>query len=236
MLTRFRRLLATQYCNPSFMGHLLRYCSPCGTPQPLPPPWSWVPLVATFFDVYQIGSMTFKAFFIFFNVNLSVTGALLDHLDWLRRANEGQMMGFDSRIRAFRCLQILGIELNVFASPRVIPTLLLVGPLIQVYCTFILIKLGSLLPSQGFAVYPLVTTIITSSLIVYETFAAQLGSKSEEILRTWQQERGLGKRQRKEIEGLQCIRVRLEAGFIDRGTALVTQDMCINQIVSLLLM
>lgn len=112
----------------------------------------------------------------------------------LGKSNVGIRMGLATRIKSFKCLQILGIQLNAFASPRVIPTRVFVGPLIQVYCTFVLIKFASVLPS-----HTLSTAIITTALIVYQTFAAQLGFKSEEIMMEWKQERGISKRQRKEI-------------------------------------
>lgn len=84
--------------------------------------------------------------------------------------------------------------------------------------------------------YPMTIGIVTSALVVYQTFAAQMGVKSQELGRDWMNENGVSKVNRREIKAFRPLRVRLESCFIDRGTALVTQDMCLNQIVSLLLM
>jgi hypothetical protein len=144
--------------------------------------------------------------------------------------------GLLTRIKLYRCLQVLEKKLNAFASPRIVPALLFVGPMVEIFCTFVLIKLGRQLPSQGFMTYPMIIAIIVLALTMYETFAAEMGVKSERLMWLWRKEDRVSKSQRKEIIALQPLRVKIGSCFIDRGTALVTQDLCLNQIVSLLLL
>lgn len=72
--------------------------------------------------------------------------------------------------------------------------------------------------------------------MLIETFAASVNGKSCDLISEWKDEAGTSKRLRREVRALKGLKVEVRGNFIDRGTALVTQDFCVNQTVSLLLM
>lgn len=141
-----------------------------------------------------------------------------------------------TRIQIYRCLQVLEKELNHFGSTQVIPSILIMAPIVQIFCTFVLIKLFRTLPSEGIMTYPYLILIAVTACMVFETFAAQLLTKSAKQCGDWKMEKNLSKVNRKAIISLQPMRIKMGNNFIDRSTALVTQDFCITQTVSLLLM
>lgn len=141
-----------------------------------------------------------------------------------------------SRIHLYRCLQVLEKLLNSFGSTRVVPGILLVAPLVQIFCTFVLIKLASSMTSEGYITYPFIISICILACMVFETFAAQLGVKSKKLSEDWLKEPRVTKVSRRQIQSMQSLRIKIGSNFIDRATALVTQDFVITQTVSLLLM
>lgn len=140
------------------------------------------------------------------------------------------------RIQLYRSLQVFEKKFNHSLSTRVIPTTLIVAPILQIFCTYVLIKLSHRLPSQGYLTYPFAIFTCSKVCIIFETFAAQLFVNSEKLYADWKKEPGLLKVNRRRLRSLQPMRMKVGSNFIDRGTALVTQDFCINQTVSLLLL
>lgn len=141
-----------------------------------------------------------------------------------------------TRAKLYRNLQILEKQLNRTLSTRVIPAILVVVPAVEIFCTFVVIKLLRFLPSEEFYTYPYATFICVTVLMVFETFAAQLFVNSEQLCTDWLKEPGLTRLNRRRIRSLQPMRIKVGSNFVDRGSALITQDFCINQTVSLLLM
>lgn len=148
----------------------------------------------------------------------------------------GRRIGLTTRIKLYRCLQVLEKEQNRFGSERVVPAILVVAPIVQIFCTFVLIKLARSLTSEGYITYPFIISVCVVACMLFETFAAQLGIKSKKLSGDWLMEKNISKINRRVIKSFQPIRIKVGSNFIDRGTALVTQDFCITQTVSLLLM
>lgn len=140
------------------------------------------------------------------------------------------------RIKLYRCLQVLEKQMNHALSKRIIPVLVIQAPMMQIIVSFVFIKLASSLPSEGFLSYPFIIIMVGSSCMIFETFAAQFGEKSTNLCHNWLMEKGIAKVNVKRIRSLQSMRIKVGSNFIDGGTALVTQDFCLNQTVSLLLM
>ncbi|OXA41061.1 hypothetical protein Fcan01_24347 [Folsomia candida] len=141
-----------------------------------------------------------------------------------------------ARIKLYRCLQILEKQFNLTLSTRVIPATMVVSPWLQIYCTFVMIKLARYLPSSGFMTYPFTIFICVMVCVVFETFAAQIFVNSEQQRAEWWLDPELTKLNRSRIRSRRPMRIQVGSNFIDRGTALVTQNFCITQTVSLLLM
>ncbi|OXA47796.1 hypothetical protein Fcan01_17086 [Folsomia candida] len=210
-ITRMRRLLGNP-CNPVYLGYLIGYCSSCQ--KNLVPKgervWDLAKFMVVLVDGYHNVVQTWRAFFLLFNVTIVVS------------APPGRY-GPSGR-RAWR---VLSTQNQFSYGP---------APILQIFCTFVLIKLSHHLPSQGYLTYPFAIFTCFTVCMVFETFAAQLFVNSEHLYTDWKKELGLTKVNRRGIRALRPMRMKVGSNFIDRGTALVTQDFCINQTVSLLLL
>lgn len=145
-------------------------------------------------------------------------------------------ISLSSRIELYRCLEIVGKELNHFGSSRIVPAVLIVCPMVQIFYTFVLIKFYKTQSVGGIITYCTVVILCVLASMAFDTFASQIGVKSDQRRKEWGKERGLKKVERKILTSLQPIRIRIGSNFVDRDTALVTQDFCLKQTASLLLM
>lgn len=145
-------------------------------------------------------------------------------------------IGLTTRIRLYRKVRCLGKQLNAFSSGRIVPATMTVAPWAQIFCSFVIIKLSSTLPSEGLITYPIVIAMAFMDLMLFETFAAQLGIKSNQVMEMWKREGRITRFHRREFWAMQAITIKIEGNFIDRGTALVTQNFCVTTTASLLLM
>lgn len=145
-------------------------------------------------------------------------------------------IGLSSRISIHRSLQVLEKQINQTLCTRVILATMMGAPINQIFCSYVLIKFWSYLPSAGFLTYPFAIFICVMSVVIFESLAAQMCIKSMDQCMNWLKEKGISYVSRRKIRSLQALRIKVGSNFIDRGTALVTQNFCINQTVSLLLM
>ncbi|OXA40906.1 hypothetical protein Fcan01_24357 [Folsomia candida] len=190
---RMRRLFADS-CNPPYLGFLLGYCSSCGeqliSGETLR--FKLMKSLLVVLDGYHCSVFAFKAFFLIFNVTIVSVGCILDYLDILKRiSGVASNVGLTTRIGLYRCLQVLEKQLNNTLSTRVIPTVMIIAPIIQIFCSVVLIKYSSFLPSKGFVTYPFTTCVCFTSCMVFETFAAQLGVQSVKQYHSWLTEKRL---------------------------------------------
>lgn len=113
-------------------------------------------------------------------------------------------------------------------------------PFVEVLSLFVIIKLHTEIPFPGFLIFPEGFVTAFSSIMVFETVAAVLNAKSSKMIAAWKQicytEKRNAKVKRREVGALRPLIVKFGSNFIDQGTPLVTQDFCVNQTVSLLLM
>ncbi|OXA40072.1 hypothetical protein Fcan01_25179 [Folsomia candida] len=238
-LTRSRRLIANS-CNPPFIGLLVGYCSSCGEHIE-----GWdgpigkvIKAFAILLEGYYWAVISFRAFFLLFNVTIASIRCMLDYIDLLNRVSDTSAgsIGLSSRISIHRSLQVLEKQINQTLCTRVILATMMGAPINQIFCSYVLIKFWSYLPSAGFLTYPFAIFICVMSVVIFESLAAQMCIKSMDQCMNWLKEKGISYVSRRKIRSLQALRIKVGSNFIDRGTALVTQNFCINQTVSLLLM
>lgn len=125
--------------------------------------------------------------------------------------------------------------MNNFGRGRMVSILLTITPMVEVVALFVTIKWHEIIPLSGFFVFPLIFIFAFVGLVLFETVAGQV------FLRSWILIRKLRggcrtAQKRKELAFLRPLKVQFASNFIDKATALATQDFCINQTVSLLLM
>ncbi len=133
-------------------------------------------------------------------------------------------------------MQILEIHLNNYASVRIVPVFMFGVPLVEILSLFAIIKFHSQLPLPGFLILTEGFFTALTSTMVFETVASLLNTRSIEMLSVWRRLGFKNKVQRKKIRSQRPLKIRYGSNYIDQGTSLVSQDFCINQTVSLLLM
>ncbi len=134
----------------------------------------------------------------------------------------------------YRAIQILEMQLNNYASVRIVPIFMGGVPMVEILGVYAVIKFHAQLPLPGLIILTEGYLTAFTAIMVFETLASILNTKSAEMLRVWRQVPNKSKR--KELRALRPLKVKFGSNFIDQGTPLVSQDFCINQIVSLLLM
>lgn len=132
-------------------------------------------------------------------------------------------------------IQLLEIQLNQCSQLRIVPTVLTIVPMIEIVCVFCLIKNWSQLSLPVFILMFLGGSVCICSIIPFTTIAAMLNTDSSELLMSWKMF-GRNKYLRKQLTSFRPLKVKFGMNFIDKGTTLVTQNFCVIQIVSLLLM
>lgn len=135
----------------------------------------------------------------------------------------------------YRAIQILEVHLNNYGRIRIVPAFMSGVPFIEILSLFVIIKLHDQIPFPGFLIFPEGFITAFTSIMVFETIAAVLNTKSIGVIAAWSQ-LSTGKVRRKEVRSLRPLMVKFGQNYIDRGTPLVSQDFCISQTVSLLLM
>ncbi|OXA40179.1 Cytochrome bo(3) ubiquinol oxidase subunit 1 [Folsomia candida] len=210
-ILRMRRL-ANNSCNPIFLGYAIGYCAPCGE------------------QVSNYGVETLKLIKLGvivpdgLNVTVEVFKSML--LNFLKILFPSISTGptrisLSSRIELYRCLEIVGKELNHFGSSRIVPAVLIVCPMVQIFYTFVLIKFYKTQSVGGIITYCTVVILCVLASMAFDTFASQIGVKSDQRRKEWGKERGLKKVERKILTSLQPIRIRIGSNFVDRDTALM---------------
>lgn len=125
--------------------------------------------------------------------------------------------------------------MNNFRRGRMVPILLTVTPMVEVVALFVTIKWHDIIPLSGFFVFPLIFLFVFIGLVLFLTVAGKLFLRSRKLLRNLRG--GCRTRpKRRELSYLRPLKVQCASNFIDQATALATQDFCINQTVSLLLL
>lgn len=136
----------------------------------------------------------------------------------------------------YRSVQILEAQLNDYSRIRVLPAFMSGGPFVEVLSLFVLIKLHDQIPLPGVVLFLEGFITAASALIVYETVAAIVNTKSVRIIGAWKGQFCRSKIKRREVTSLKPLMIKFGSSFIDKGTPLITQNFCITQTVSMLLM
>lgn len=116
------------------------------------------------------------------------------------------------------------------------PVALSVGPIVEVIALFAVIKWHSVFPILGVCSFVLIFCVQLAGLLFFESVAAQVMTRSEELLTSWRRNVGIETVKRKYLKSFKPMKVTFASNYVDKLTVLVTQDFCLNQIVSLLIM
>ncbi|XP_035707910.1 uncharacterized protein LOC118435654 [Folsomia candida] len=216
------------HCAPPFLGAYFLKCPICSGPNPKVNYATWIPMLMM--DFYFVFTIMHKGFFYPIHVVFPTTGRMVDYLEIIIRNSSSESL------RLYRGVQILEAQLNDYARIRVMPAFMSGVPFVEVLSLFVIIKLHDQVPLPGFLLFPEGFITAGSALIVYETVAAILNTKSVQTIDIWKQRFSRGKAKRREVKSLRPLMVKFGSNYIDKGTPLITQDFCINQTVSMLLM
>lgn len=139
--------------------------------------------------------------------------------------------------KIYRRLQVLEVLMNDYGRSRLLPSTLGVAPMVEVLGLFTIIKFHEDIPFPGILIFPIGFLTALTGLIVLETMSGALVTRSKEAVLTWAKTlAGSSPLRRRQFDSLQLLKVKFGNNFLDRVTALITQDFCINQTVSLLIM
>ncbi|OXA61761.1 hypothetical protein Fcan01_00410 [Folsomia candida] len=142
-------------------------------------------------------------------------------------------------IQFYQRIQILEKLYNSFLRDRILPSLMLCVPGLQVITQYVTINHYSDIAMPGFLAFPMIAVNCVVTNVLAFTLASFVNSASEEVMKSLGRKmRGFsGKKAliKRQIRGCAVLKVKFGSNFIDRGTPLVVQTFCINQTVSLTL-
>lgn len=130
-----------------------------------------------------------------------------------------------------RELEVFERMFNDFAQGRLAPAAMIVIPIIEITSIFATLKMYSEIPFPGILVFPLAVVVLMAQCPRNGRVKVTSGS----VRGAWSGKVGASKATRRSIRAMRPITVRFGSNFMDRETALLTQDFCVNQIVSLLM-
>lgn len=133
-------------------------------------------------------------------------------------------------------LQVLEILMNDCGKFRIIPNVLAVTPIIQILALLTIIKFHARIPFPGVLIFPMAYLNVLVALTVLETVSGFLMVRSEDLISTWKIHVRRKSLQKKQLRCLQSLKVRFGNNFLDRLTALVSHNFCLDQTVSFLIM
>ncbi|OXA42525.1 hypothetical protein Fcan01_22913 [Folsomia candida] len=142
-------------------------------------------------------------------------------------------------LRTYRCIRLIEKIMNYSMKGQLVPAMIGIVPLIQVFTQFVCIKLYSEIPLPGFLIFPMLLLDSAIVNLVIETMAANVHTNSVRLLAELNFElKSLPRRSkfRKELEACTATRIQFGQNFVDKGTPLVIENYCISQTVSLLLL
>lgn len=129
--------------------------------------------------------------------------------------------------------------MNGFLTVRVVPSMIVGTPMLEIISQCVCVKLYSKIEMLGFLIFPLILLeAIIVNVMVY-TLASWVNSKSTKLLRMHVRrtvEFG-GKKSvlAREIKSCGVLKIKFGSNFIDSGTPLVIQNLCLHQTANLLL-
>ena len=137
--------------------------------------------------------------------------------------------------KLYRKLQIVEILHNVCSRRRILPTLLVVGPFLEVFCIYVCIKLHDDIDMPEFAMFPLLLLDIFIVLVLFPNLASKVWRDSKKFMMRWKWGYK-GKLMRRKMKTVKPLKIWCGNNFVDEGTPLVIQDFCLRTTVSLLLL
>lgn len=149
-------------------------------------------------------------------------------------------MDMNSCILFYRWIQILVKAYNSFLRDRILPSIMLCVPGIQVVTLYVTINHHSDITMPGFLIFPLLLLNAGVTNVLGLTLASFVNSVSKRVIESLRKrasrlrgrKKSLAKRQ---LRACSVLKIRFKSNFIDRGTPLVVQTFCFNQTVSLIL-
>jgi hypothetical protein len=222
-------------CAPPFLGSICFDCRECGKLE-----------ISTYTHQIQIvilvvefisGTLSNNGLFYFFFVYVVAIHCLIRYLEIVKTTHHP-----NCRFRTYRNLQLLERCLNDFGHLRILPATMAGAPVLQIVAMFAIIKLRDEMQYPGFLIFPMVFIGAFSGLVVMQTLSAKLMLESEDLVGIWKTKNSIGpisrnsKYRRRMIQSMQGLKVRFGANFMDRETTLVTQNFCVGQTASLLIL
>lgn len=140
-------------------------------------------------------------------------------------------------LQFYRALQVLEKYMNAFLERRIVPVTMLTIPLNQIIGQYVSICLHDTIPMPFFLMFPLIAVDTGVCNVLVFTLASWVHSGSLDVLRKLRR-LTCGRRNSvfaKNLKSCSLLKIKFGSNFIDRGTALVIQDFCMNQTANLVM-
>lgn len=222
------RLLIFEPCAPVYLGSLFLECQACGR-LAAHQTWSAARFLFPILDFLNIHTRVIGGWFYMFFFYMVADYCLLRYTQIL-----AEMDMRPSQFMLYRNLEVLERMLNNYGRGQLVPATLTIGPVVEIVSLFGLIKMHAEIPFPGILVLPMGFSGALCGVSLLEVASGKLRTMSEDMLWSWQH--GRSKYYRRKIQSMQPLTVRFGSNFIDKGTILATQNFCVNQTVSLLMM
>lgn len=220
----FSRLLIFEPCAPVFLGSLLLPCEECGVLKT----WSIARVIFPFVNLQTITVILAAVSFNVFYVYLTVVHCLLRYSQLLGAKPQQTLI--------YRELEILERMLNDYGQIRILPPALTIPPIIQITSIFVIIKMREEISFLGFLTFIVAFLSSFLCLVISETITGKLRTVSGNRLGVLSRNCGNSKYYRRKARSMRPLTTRFGTNFVDRKTALVTQNFCAEQTVSLLML
>lgn len=153
--------------------------------------------------------------------------------------NECAMAHGDQSTMKYRNLQVLEKLVNSCVRYRILPVLTGVCPIVQIFAGYIITKFHSSMKISHLVFIMIMDYFCTLYSVMVLTAAGSIYAKSSGWIEKAKNACSKDKEKkirRREIRSMMPIRIWFGSNFVDTLTALVIEDFCIGQIISLLLM
>lgn len=224
----FSRLMIVEPCTPPYLGSIFLDCEGCGV-LANHEKWSFLRFIFPIVDYHQILCILVGGFFYFFFVYLVSIHCLLRYSEIMTDTKYLQLV-------TYRKMEILERLVNDYGRVRILPMALTMAPIIEIMSMFAVIRMRAEIPFPGFLIFPIRFFATFSGLVALQTLAGKLRMTSENLLFSWRRRCGKSKYYRRKVKSMQPLTVKFASNFVDRETTLVTQNFCVAQTVSLLML
>ncbi|OXA41928.1 hypothetical protein Fcan01_23097 [Folsomia candida] len=217
-------------CAAPFLGSIILRCQKCGNLDRSKIQWSTWAGISTV-EAFHIVTVIHNGFFYSFYTMLVSIYALLQYSMGL--GNSTLSKGF----KILRSLQILEVIMNDCGKFKIVPSTLVLAPISQIFALLTIIKFHDRIPLPGLLLFPLGYLTVLCGVSSLQTMSGLLVVTTENCISAWKRDARRKSYRRRQLLSLQRLKVKFgNSNFLDTLTTLISQNFCLQQTGSLLIM